>query len=392
MTTHVERSTIRITAEAVSVEDLVAAIEGGDRSRPPSAASVISGVPFYNGSLVAAVADGVSVAAADGGSGDEAITSSALMAEWAQVLLDGPGVLAVKGSVPADVIDEATSVFEAILAEERAAGQSNGDHFATPGSNDRIWNVLEKHCLQSPESFARYYADPAVAMAAESWLGPGYQMTAQVNVVNPGGAAQQPHRDYHLGFMTNRQAAGYPVHAHRFGPMLTLQGAVAHTDMPLETGPTFYLPFSQRYELGYLAWRNDDVKAYVAEHQVQLPLEKGDVLFFNPAVFHGAGANRTADARRIGNLLQISSPFGRAMEHIDRRAMVRALYPVWRRRWDAGERGTVVRSVGAAAEGYAFPGDLDRDQPRGDLAPPADAELVLEALADGRDELELPPR
>ena len=53
-------------------------------------------------------------------------------------------------------------------------------------------------------------------MAAEAWLGPAYQMTAQINRVNPGGAAQNPHRDYHLGFMTVAQAAAFPAHTHPF--------------------------------------------------------------------------------------------------------------------------------------------------------------------------------
>ena len=32
----------------------------------------------------------------------------------------------------------------------------------------------------------------------------------------------------------------------RLSPLLTLQGAVAHVDMPLESGPTLYLPHSRR--------------------------------------------------------------------------------------------------------------------------------------------------
>ena len=47
---------------------------------------------------------------------------------------------------------------------------------------------------------------------------------------------------------------------------------------------------------------------------MQLPLAKGDAAFFNPALFHGAGTNRSADVRRMANLLQVSSAFGRAME------------------------------------------------------------------------------
>ena len=38
--------------------------------------------------------------------------------------------------------------------------------------------------------------------------------------------------------------------------------------------------------------------------------------------------------------------------------------------------------VAAAAEGYAFPTNLDRDQPIGGLAPETQAELVWRALAE----------
>jgi hypothetical protein len=36
----------------------------------------------------------------------------------------------------------------------------------------------------------------------------------------------------------------------------------------------------------------------------------------------------------------------------------------------------------AAAEGYAFPTNLDSDQPIGSLAPPSQVDTVLAALAD----------
>ncbi len=36
--------------------------------------------------------------------------------------------------------------------------------------------------------------------------------------------------------------------------VLTLQGAVAHVDMPVESGPTLYLPHSQKSTHGYLAY------------------------------------------------------------------------------------------------------------------------------------------
>jgi len=95
----------------------------------------------------------------------------------------------------------------------------------------------------------------ALVIRGAAWLGPNYQMTAQLNVVYPGGQAQQAHRDYHLGFQTSDMAARYPAHVHVLSPALTLQGGLAHCDMSLESGPTKLLPFSQAYAPGYVAWR-----------------------------------------------------------------------------------------------------------------------------------------
>jgi ectoine hydroxylase-related dioxygenase (phytanoyl-CoA dioxygenase family) len=218
-------------------------------------------------------------------------------------------------------------------------------------------------------------------MVSQAWLGTGYQITSQVNCVNPGGAAQSAHRDYHMGFQSAEDIAGYPAHAHTLSPFLTLQGAVAHCDMPLESGPTLYLPFSQMFAPGYFAYRRPEFAAYFDAHRVQLPLSKGDAAFFNPALFHAAGHNRTSNVKRIGNLLQISSAYGRAMESVDRAAMVKRLFPTLRAAdFDVRAR---ANAVAACAEGYAFPTNLDRDPPLGGLAPPAQAQLMATALAEG---------
>jgi ectoine hydroxylase-related dioxygenase (phytanoyl-CoA dioxygenase family) len=164
--------------------------------------------------------------------------------------------------------------------------------------------------------------------------------------------------------------------------MLTLQGAVAHCDMPVESGPTMLLPFSQRFEGGYVAFNRPEFVEFFAEHHVQVPLAKGDAVFFNPALYHGAGSNVSADIRRIANLLQISSPFGRAMEALDRTAMVRAVYPALLAMKAAGRpQRALLNAVVATAEGYAFPTNLDSDQPIGSLAPPSQVDTVLSALA-----------
>ncbi|MEW9585036.1 phytanoyl-CoA dioxygenase family protein [Paraburkholderia sp. DGU8] len=314
---------------------------------------------------------------------DNPLRRADLQAEWANVLSRGAGVLVLK-RVYADItpVDDATEVFESIIREEHEAGAPAADHFAKAGANDRIWNAQEKLCLRAPSVFARYYASAAIVAVAEAWLGPRFQVTSQVNVVRPGGEAQQAHRDYHLGFQTVAQAERYPAHVHAMSAFLTLQGAIAHSDMPVESGPTRLLPFSQRYAEGYLAWRRQDFRDYFEAHFVQLPLEKGDALFFNPALFHAAGRNRTASVQRMANLLQISSAYGRAMESLNRTKMCEALYPILLEclATSGMTRAQADAVVASCAEGYPFPTNLDRDPPLGGLAPQSQHELFCRAL------------
>lgn len=331
-----------------------------DASDVPRAAVITCNLPVY-----------------DAGDCSETLSGAArgaLLAEWAWVLGDGPGVLALRGAVDPQVCDAARAVFERIIASEGAGG---GDHFAAAGLNDRIWNAQQKLCLSAPEVYAAYMASPAIAGVAEAWLGPGYQVTAQVNLVHPGGQAQSAHRDFHLGFTDLAGAARYPAHAHALSPALTLQGAIAHCDMPIDSGPTKLLPYSQLYPPGYLAFHLDPFKAYFEDNHVQVELQTGDAVFFNPALFHAAGENRTSDIHRMANLLQISSPMGRAMETLDRDAMCRAVFP-YLDAYDGVERAAIIA---ATAEGYAFPTNLDRDPPLGGLAPKTQAEILAEATS-----------
>jgi ectoine hydroxylase-related dioxygenase (phytanoyl-CoA dioxygenase family) len=305
----------------------------------------------------------------------------AVLAEICEPFGDGPGVVVFKRAyADAGVIDRASAVFDRLIEEQRRTSTGGGDHFAKPGANDRIWNSLEKHCLADAGNFADYYGNPIVALASEAWLGPSYQMTAQVNRVNPGGAAQSAHRDYHLGFQSSKVIEQFPAHVHRLSPVLTLQGAVAHCDMPLESGPTLFLPHSQTYVPGYLALKRQEFRDYFDANHVQLPLEKGDVVFFNPALFHAAGTNRSADIKRVANLLQVSSAFGRAMETVDRQRMSAALFPALKVAKGRLSPAEIANAIASCAEGYSFPTNLDLDPPVGGLAPKTQAQLMAEAL------------
>ena len=335
----------------------------------PLAARTTQGVPTYDATALAH------------GPTADAEHRAALRDELTVALVEGPGIVVLEGAVPIGAVDRVSEVFWDLIEAQRVEGGPAGDHFAKPGANDRLWNALEKLAVADPDAFVDYHRSDAVAVACEAWLGPRYQITEQVNVVNPGGEAQHPHRDYHMGFLTDDEAEQFPLHAHLLSPLLTLQGAIAHCDMDTATGPTMYLPHSHKYELGYLAWRRPEFIEYFAQHRVQLPLRTGDAVFFSPAMFHAAGHNRTAGVRRMANLLQVSSAFGRATETVDRARMVNAVYSSLRSQLASGlDRAAAANVVAACAEGYAFPTNLDRDQPVDGLAPPSQADLMKRAL------------
>ena len=89
---------------------------------------------------------------------------------------------------------------------------------------------------------------------------------------------------------------------------------------------------SQTYELGYLAWRRPEFTDYFDKHHIQLPLAKGDAVFFNPALFHAAGSNRTGDMQAhrqpAAGLLRLWPRHGKRRPH-------------------AHERGALSRAAGA---------------------------------------------
>ena len=309
--------------------------------------------------------------------------TKSLRTEWANILHKTSGVLVLKNAYPdTSIIDTASAIYEKIIADEKAATGDKADHFAASGANDRIWNSAQKLCQYDPQTFSKYFSNLAVDTACKAWLGPNYQMTAQINLVRPSGAAQSPHRDYHLGFQTKEIAESYPAHVHDLSPALTLQGAIAHVDMPIESGPTKLLPFSQIYRHGYLAFSQHDFREYFENNYIQIPLNKGDVLFFNPALYHAGGANISKNIHRMANLLQVSSAFGRAMESLNRSEMTRMLYPILAKNSDKMNEAEINAAITSCSEGYSFPTNLDTAPPLDGLAPETQANLFRRALKE----------
>ncbi len=303
--------------------------------------------------------------------------------EMAKVLETGPGVLVIKQAFDdVTIVDQMSQVFQQLLVEQ--SHLKAADHFATAGKNGRIWNVFEKSAKANPLAFIHYYKNPVLQLIAQAWLGPHYQITAQLNIVYPGGTAQQPHRDYHLGFQENQEVSRYPTHVHNMSRYLTLQGGIAHSDMPIESGPTQLLPFSQQYELGYLAWRDPAFIEYFEQNKVQLPLTKGDAIFFNPALFHAAGDNNSENIERSVNLLQISSAFAKPMETVDSYAISKLTYSHITHLLQKDELSPAQLDalISACCDGYSFPSNLDTDPPAASMAPQTAAQLTQQALTE----------
>lgn len=366
------QSAIWMTQQNCSLDDFKSTVEQTtDAGSYPLAESIQSNIPIYDAAKIRDAADNSSQIAE-------------YMAEWNDAFLEGPGIVVFRRAYEdTALIDDVTAVLKSIIAREREANGGKGDHFGKPGDNARVWNAHEKLCIAAPELYARYNANDILSLASRSWLGPLYQITAQVNLVYPGGAAQSPHRDYHMGFQTPEQLAQYPAHVHRLSAALSLQGGIAHCDMPIESGPTKLLPYSQTYLPGYFATHRPEFRDYFEAHHVQLPLKKGDVLFFNPAVFHAAGTNRSADIQRLVNLLQINSAYGRPIEIADRARMTIAAYATIRAMGKSGDLNAreIENVIAATAEGYPFPADLDINSPLTGMAPQSQQEILREALA-----------
>lgn len=354
-----------------SVESLVASCSRKATANDyPLASSIKNNIPIYQLPPFSSL-----------GAGDRA----ALQDEWYRVLLDGPGVLVTAGMYrDKPLLNRVNHVYESIVEDEKRTLASHGDHFAAGGKNDRIWNSLSKHALADAETFVSYYSNPWLALMCGAWLGPGYRVTAQVNNVKPGGAPQECHRDYHLGFQTVEQAGKFPRAVHLASQFLTLQGAVAHVDVPSESGPTRLLPYSQTLEEGYMAWRLPEFKEYFLDNYVSLPLEQGDGLFFNPALFHAAGANVSTDINRLVNLLQISSALGKPMETVDGLQIVEKCWDELLKMYDEqGLSDELVSVVAAVGDGYPFPTNLDKNSPEQDeMTPPSEQDIIIKCLRE----------
>lgn len=364
---------VKFNAESGDIEHLRHYTEQTlDPRNLPLCAEIMHQIPIYDGKAVDKAAHDVK-------------QRSALLYEWTQNFERGSGIIVIKSGINDPVIlDIASEIFVDIFEEEKKNISASSSDNASKTGNAIIWNGLEKHCLFDAGNFASYFASNTIAMAAEAWLGPNYQLTSQIKKTGAYKNNEAPHHDYHFGYMATEQAIDYPAHVHRLSAALTLQGIVAHSEMSDKNASLQLLPFSHQYDAGFIAVKRPEFQDYFTTNSVSLPLEKGDMVFFNPAIMHASAETEDDTDIALSNWLQISSAFGRAMETIDRKSMSQAVFPVLaslKAQNKISERD-IDNVIAACAEGYAFPTNLDNDPPAGGRPPKTQAEYLKQAVLE----------
>ena len=131
-----------------------------DPALVPSASAIVQRVPVFDAAVLRAAT-----------TTPEA--RRAMMAELNDCLLIGPGVFAVEGMMDPQVVDRASDVYWRIIEAERAAGLYTGDHFAKPGTNDRIWNSFQKLAEEASGRLRRLLRQRRVRHGVRVVAGPG---------------------------------------------------------------------------------------------------------------------------------------------------------------------------------------------------------------------------
>ena len=309
-----------------------------------------------------------------------------MMAEWAWAMFDGPGHVVLRNAFDdLAAVDAATEVFFAIIDEQRRDNKAERRPFRQARRQRPHLERAGKAGAARAGTFARYYANEAIAMVSRGVARDRLSDHVADQFVNPGGAAQSAHRDYHMGFQSAEEIARFPVHAHLLSPFLTLQGAVAHCDMPLESGPTLLSAvFADvtRPAISPIAGRNSSPISTPTTCSCRSPKATPRSSIRRCSTPPATTAPPTCGGSpTCCSLLGLWPRDGIGRPRQDGQGALSLPCAPAR----TSTRAPVANVIAACAEGYAFPTNLDRDPPLDGLAPPSQAALMTKALAEGWD-------
>lgn len=208
------------------------------------------------------------------------IPKTVIEADWAQ--LRDQGFVMIKGLIPDDVCDAIKAALLPLLSH---TGRNPFEGERT----QRLYSVLNK--TRICDGLVEH---PRILALLDRLFAPNY-LLSQLQVINilPGETRQGLHPDD--GF--------YPVPRPR--PPLGAATVWAIDDFTAENGATHILPRSDQW---------DDRPPDPADEQVQAVMPKGSVIFYGGTLWHGGGANRSADAR-LAVTAQYCEPWVRPQEN-----------------------------------------------------------------------------
>ena len=242
----------------------------------------------------------------------------AVQAELAHALMDGPGIVVFTRRLRPAVVDRATAVITALIEEQKARGVADRRPLRQARQQRPAVERAGEARRRRPRGLRRLLRQRRRQPRLGRLARPELPDRLRPERGQPGrhGADRAPRLPPRLHGPRPRRA----VPGARAPPVAGADAAGrGRARATCRSRPGRRCTCRTRRSTSRATWRSalPEFQEYFDAHYVQLPLEKGDAVFFNPALLHGAGTNRTTDVKRMANLLQVSSAFGRAMGTVD---------------------------------------------------------------------------
>ena len=186
------------------------------------------------------------------------------MAEWVEALTDGPGVVSIRGAFATPgAIDAANA---ALLGDHRrgAAEATSAAAIISPSPAPMTASGTRSKSSACATRTSSPHTTPTRSSRSCRRPGSARAIRSPRSSTSSTPAARPSPCTATIIWVSNRLAEieRFPVHVHRLSPVLTLQGAVAHCDMPLESGPTLYLPYLAKLPARLLRLARPEFKDY----------------------------------------------------------------------------------------------------------------------------------
>ena len=296
--------------------------------------------------------------------------------EIVNILKDREGFFIVKDAFDPKLIDSNRESYYEILSKEK------WDHSRVKGTGKRIWRSLEKLALMDPHGWIYFYCNSALDHVFEAWLGPLYQLTAQINIINQDHKNLPVHFDYHFGMLRKDLQNKFPDTQKYMNQFMTLQAIVPHSNMNFENGGTRIYSGSQKSFVENFNLTEKEVESLFCKNAICPNLNIGDVLFLNSSLLHAGGVNKTSEDR-IALLIQASSAFGIPMEQNDYNLIhdvifenVCELYKEGKLAFEDG-----IRAIRNSSSSYLFPVNFDEISPRHGILPFTQTEKLIKKFS-----------